>query len=252
MIVDFINAEQDEWFHEIVFCWDDYLMAQFTVSTVANQTNYTIPEIAMVIRRVAIRETSTEEYRQVRVKRSLNDINKGWYLSGRDIVLDPAPTYSIVNGLRVDYTRIIPRMNTGTVQEATVNTITLETSADVRDDYYNSVFIQITDGTGSGQRRLISDYAGSTRIATVSQDWTTIPDATSVYATVSILPDYIEDCLCLGGAKRALATVKEPNMELNELYRQQKINAFNVLFDRRQQVPHGVRPTEINFDEVWV
>ena len=40
--------------------------------------------------------------------------------------------------------------------------------------------VYIASGTGSGQLRTISDYVGSTRVATVTT-WTTTPTETSVY-----------------------------------------------------------------------
>jgi len=40
--------------------------------------------------------------------------------------------------------------------------------------------VYVSSGTGSGQIRTITDYVGSTKVATVAA-WTTTPDATSVY-----------------------------------------------------------------------
>ncbi len=69
----------------------------------------------------------------------------------------------------------------GTAQAGAASTITLAAGASATDDYYNSATIHITGGTGSGQTRTISDYVGSTKVATVDSAWTTQPDATSVY-----------------------------------------------------------------------
>jgi len=49
-------------------------------------------------------------------------------------------------------------------------------------DYYNDLYIEIYSNTGAGQRLKITDYVGSSRIATVA--WTTQPDATSIYGLV--------------------------------------------------------------------
>jgi hypothetical protein len=72
------------------------------------------------------------------------------------------------------------RSNVGTAAAGTANTITLDSGASAVDDYYNSMSVFITSGTGSGQLRTISDYVGSTKVATVSVNWTTNPDNTSV------------------------------------------------------------------------
>ena len=70
--------------------------------------------------------------------------------------------------------------NIGTAQAGAANTITLDTGASAVDDYYNGLSVFITSGTGSGQLRTISDYVGSSKLATVSVNWTTNPDNTSV------------------------------------------------------------------------
>lgn len=69
-----------------------------------------------------------------------------------------------------------------TAQAGGASTVTLATTACATDDYYNTLTITITSGTGVGQVRTISDYVGSTKVATVSVAWTTQPDATSVYS----------------------------------------------------------------------
>ena len=71
--------------------------------------------------------------------------------------------------------------NTGTAQAGSISTtIKLAATASATDDIYNGMTVYISSGTGSGQIKVITDYVGSTKIATVSA-WTTTPDATSVY-----------------------------------------------------------------------
>lgn len=72
-------------------------------------------------------------------------------------------------------------IETGTVQTATLDSITLAASASSEDGYYEGMFIKITGGTGSGQIRQIDDYDGTTKIAKVKNNWDTIPDNTSIY-----------------------------------------------------------------------
>ncbi len=75
--------------------------------------------------------------------------------------------------------------DTGAAQAGTSTTITLKSTASAVDDQYNGMYVTITGGTGSGQIRLISDYVGSTKVATVSPAWTTAPDATSNYSVTT-------------------------------------------------------------------
>ena len=76
------------------------------------------------------------------------------------------------------------RSNVGTSQAlGTTNTIQLASGSGdhLADDRYNDMTVYISAGTGAGQIRTISDYLGVTQVATVSVNWTTIPDGTSVY-----------------------------------------------------------------------
>ena len=69
----------------------------------------------------------------------------------------------------------------GLAQAATSTTITLASDASAVNDYYNDDIVEIDYGTGEGQARVITDYVGSTKVATVSPAWITTPDTTSEY-----------------------------------------------------------------------
>ena len=71
--------------------------------------------------------------------------------------------------------------DTGTGQDGANTSITLAATASATDDVYNNMTVYISSGTGSGQIRTISDYVGSTKVATVSAVWTTNPSSDSVY-----------------------------------------------------------------------
>lgn len=75
---------------------------------------------------------------------------------------------------------------TGTAQAGAATTITLAAGASAVDDFYNNLYIVTTGGTGSGQTRLITDYVGATKIATVDAAWTVTPDATTTYSIQSV------------------------------------------------------------------
>ena len=74
-------------------------------------------------------------------------------------------------------------LKTGTAEASGTSTITLESGAvDAVSDIYNGWVIEIDGGTGIGQYRLIVDYDGGSRQATVATAWTTAPDTTSTYS----------------------------------------------------------------------
>jgi hypothetical protein len=72
----------------------------------------------------------------------------------------------------------------GGVVSATSTTIVLGGSASSSDDVYNGASIYISGSTGGGQVRVITDYVGSTKTATVAA-WGTNPDSSDTY---EILP----------------------------------------------------------------
>ena len=75
-------------------------------------------------------------------------------------------------------------IRSNTAQAGASGTITLDASASATDDFYNNANILITGGTGAGQLRHISDYVGSTKVATIKPAWTTTPDNTSTFAVL--------------------------------------------------------------------
>jgi hypothetical protein len=74
--------------------------------------------------------------------------------------------------------------NSGVVSSASLNTITLSLDAKgARNvDSFNSAPIHITSGLGAGQKATITSYNATTRVATISTNWQTVPDTTSVYS----------------------------------------------------------------------
>src|SRR3990172_2941928 len=71
-------------------------------------------------------------------------------------------------------------VRSGTAQAGAATTITLDTGASAVDDFYNNTILHITAGTGVDQSRIISDYVGSTKVATVAT-WATNPSSDSVF-----------------------------------------------------------------------
>ena len=65
---------------------------------------------------------------------------------------------------------------------ATTNTIVLPSYFSSSSNAYDGVGISITKGTDAGEFRTITTYNGSTRTATINQNWTVVPDTSSVFA----------------------------------------------------------------------
>lgn len=69
----------------------------------------------------------------------------------------------------------------GTATSATSSTLVDTSELKQEDDYWTGGQVQILAGTGVDQIRDISDFVQSTSTLTVTPDWTTTPDTTSVY-----------------------------------------------------------------------
>jgi hypothetical protein len=93
-------------------------------------------------------------------------------------------TVSAVSG-NITLTTTSSKHDSGTAQAGASTTITLKSASSSVDDYFNGLYITITGGTGAGQVRIIEDYVGSTKVATVDQAWTTAPNSTSTYSITS-------------------------------------------------------------------
>ena len=65
---------------------------------------------------------------------------------------------------------------------ATTNTITLPSQYSAYSNAYVGMSISIISGTDAGDFRTITSYNGSTKVATVNQNWTVTPDTTSVFS----------------------------------------------------------------------
>ena len=82
------------------------------------------------------------------------------------------------------YPTRLPVLESGTAQAGAAGTVTLASGASAVNDFYNGLFVLITNNDPSGaqyQLRKIIDYAGSTRVATIESNWGTNPSSASTY-----------------------------------------------------------------------
>ncbi len=107
----------------------------------------------------------------------------------------------------------VPELHVGTASAGSTGTFTMSAydgvgasdgfGAKVVADYYNNVTYFCTAGTGSGTTGTITDYTAA-RVATLSAT-TTVYAASSVYATVSRLPEQCHHLMWLEASLMALA-----------------------------------------------
>lgn len=79
---------------------------------------------------------------------------------------------------------VVDVITAGTAQAGAAGTITLASGSNATDDYYNGATIRITNNTPTGvqnQSRKITDYTGSTKVATIDTNWATNPTSSTTY-----------------------------------------------------------------------
>lgn len=77
-------------------------------------------------------------------------------------------------------------VNEGLAQGGTSTTITLNTAASSTDDIYIGQTVFLVGSTGQDQARIVTDYNGTTKVATVNKAWQTNPDSTTSYVMIPL------------------------------------------------------------------
>ena len=89
----------------------------------------------------------------------------------------------------------------GLAVSATINTVTFDGDASTVDGDYDPGLISIVGGLGAGQSRLILEYNGATKTATVDRNWRVIPNATSEIIIISSTGrEHVNEGLAQGGS----------------------------------------------------
>jgi hypothetical protein len=146
-------------------------------------------------------QTSVGNFEQVTIKNNATNTTNGFGVvvktSNNEVFvvnIEPNTAFNIANANLIGSTTSTSfRIDgyehySGTANTATANTITLRIDATGANNevFYanvaNSTTIFIVSGTGAGQQRTMSSYNAATRTATITSNWTTIPDTTSVYS----------------------------------------------------------------------
>lgn len=78
------------------------------------------------------------------------------------------------------------KIHTGVLQAGTTGSATLATSASAVDDQYTEGLLIVISPAGVAQVAFISDYVGSTRVATITPNWGTTPDNTYRYVALGL------------------------------------------------------------------
>lgn len=155
---------------QLILTYDDASTATKTFATATASTTY---EVQTVYAGVADLYPTGKSLEQISVKL----LGDGAICR---MLLSPNKTGSSeLSGVRSG--SVILQRHNGTAQTGTATTITLAAGASAVDDFYNGWTVLLTGGTGSGDIQTITDYNGTTKIATVASWGGSSPDATTTY-----------------------------------------------------------------------
>jgi hypothetical protein len=114
--------------------------------------------------------------------------------------------------------------------------VTLDAAAAAEADRYVQWVIELTGGTGAGQRRVVVGYTAG-RVATVHTAWDTVPDVTTTYEMtknfynfVSDSHPWVADNIALSSVGEITAVLQVIDMETDEkLTRADRVYGFTSL-----------------------
>lgn len=135
-----------------------------------------------------------EDLQPLRLVRGANDAS--WTLSNIDFTFIPKHPFDLVElepqstitpsakDGTVTITASAYTSDTGSLQAATTTTMTLKAAASSTDDIFVGMCIEMTSGAQTGIAKKITDYNGTTKVATIFPPWTTPPAASDNYKVV--------------------------------------------------------------------
>ena len=135
----------------------------------------------------------------------------------------------------------------GTAQGSGNSTITLSTSSSVVNDYYNTRYIQITGGTGSGQTQRITDYDGTSKVATIDTSWSTNPDNTSTYYIYEAAVTIYGDLVVNNTVKSSNTTISDTLIKLGDGLTETPSKDLGIIFTRG----NGTDTNKQNLGLIW-
>ena len=187
----------------------NYGLEAVVVTLTEDKDRLTLPVRWAKIRDIWLRDSSGKRKQRVELR---GRWPRGAWLEGSD------PGELVFHAGQTSYAdvefwmqRWAPEMHTGTlpsqsgVPETAVDLASSATLGEVSatDDHYNGLRIYIETGTGAGQERVITDYAGDTKRATVAA-WETAPVEADTYCIESVLEDEWTETVAQGAAERLL------------------------------------------------
>jgi hypothetical protein len=151
-------------------------------------------------------------------------------------------TPSAVSG-NITLTASTTHHDSGAAQAGGASTITLKSTASSTNDVYNGMYVTITSGPGAGQIRIIEDYVGSTKVATVTPAWTTQPTSSSNYEITTWTTESVNQYINVSPQGRARIVQYVSSTVVNAV--------VEYPFFNTTAVAAGNWELEHNYEDVW-
>lgn len=191
------------------------LLLQTTIASIISQTVFTLNAGSTTDNAYDLQAIVLESGTQLSVRQV---IDSGYVGSSKQVTIDTAPDFTIAAGHSVKIFATAPGttaptagtvaaavwdrstslhlavgsfgqqlqpLRTGTAQGGAGDSITLDAGASSINDFYAGVVVQLTGGTGANQARKAQAsagfYNGTTKVLKIEPNWSTNPDATSIF-----------------------------------------------------------------------
>ena len=245
----------------VISAAEEYFGTLTTLSFVAGTQEYAIPGNTIQLRLLERTDTTSRVILPININDRLQyeptnsdystDITPNYnYLWNNMLGFSPTPTESLSDNINVLYIRRLPDLSYGTASAAASTSLTLASTPSLgltsnEDDYYNGATVKIISGTtGAGESRVITDYVGSTRVATVAA-WTVTPTGTIVYNVECDIPQQFHPAIPIFAAMIAKTGDDDSISQLKILHDQWIHQLVNGLVPRQSQQPRYVNYVEM-------
>lgn len=261
-LIEYIHSAFDQVLASINVETDHPILTRRDVSIVSGTQDYLLPcNIAEIWRIAKIDTNSGVPLWEVWPTNEYTFRGDGWTVEGNILRFHNlnlnAETLEILYIASGDVS-----IHTATAAAGAVNSITFAASPtdgalDIRPHAYAGYMVRTLSGTGAGQERIVSAYDASTRIATPRPNWTTAPDAATVY---EVLPHYYTANRLIKHAVALYATLdvlgneaKSTRRKEIELQLQRKMSALKMVLAKkvRRFGTQGPGVDTYDNDDVW-
>ena len=235
-----LMASQQEITRSIAKEDPSFFVSRFTLDFVADQGLYDLPLNARLGSRILFVENVGDSYALDIPPADLRDhlaleapgivtVSNRWHfiMENNQVRVTPTPSVAETGAAIAWYIPTFGNMIEGAAVAADSTTVTLFTGdpnwaatfgkISPRDDYYNGMTMYVSSGTGAGQYRTITDYAGLTRTITTAA-WTTTLDTTSLVCILCPVPEDHHSTVPLRAAMLMSAKNRNRERELKDLY----------------------------------